>query len=78
MIPDHWVLLYDSDGLFISGLDPDKPIYQRKDGLAIVYHNVGEDSTSQMFGVEVMNDGECFTTLNEAITYCDKYIAQHI
>jgi hypothetical protein len=78
MIPIHWELLSDSDGLFISGLDYEKPIYQRKDGLATVYHNVGETSSPQMFGVEVMDDGECFSSLEEAITYCDQYIEHHL
>jgi len=83
MIPDHWKIIENEDEYIFcdDGRDFLKPMFIRKDGLARIYFNEGENEyTGNLFAVsfDSNGDGACCGTLDEAILYCDNYCAKYI
>lgn len=76
-LPDNWDYTYNGindEYFYDDGADYDKPFFIRKDKLARIYFNLGEENTDYMFGIAFENDGDCAATLDEAIKICEDYL----
>jgi len=75
LLPDHWEIT--SECHFDDGRDYDKPQYERKDKLARVYHNEGENGTQYEFAIVYDGDGDCCGSLEEALRIADMRVEKH-
>lgn len=79
ILPSHWEMLPADTESFDDGRDYDKPMFVRRDGLARIYFNRGEEDTKYMFAIswDAHGDGECCGDFQTAITMCDEYVMRY-
>jgi hypothetical protein len=79
-LPSHWELIgidNIADHYYDDGRDYDQPMFVRKDGLARIYFNAGEDETTEyLFGVayDWHCDGDCYGNFSNALEAADRYV----
>jgi hypothetical protein len=78
-LPSHWECIEPTDdmrtdGFFDDGRDYDKPMFMRKDGLARIYFNEGEEGTPYQFAIcwDEKGDGDCCGDFEQALRIADE------
>ena len=78
LLPSHWEVLPTETLSCDDGRDYEKPMFMRKDGLARIYFNDSpDDSCVFSIAFDFHYDGDCRSTLDEAIMVADHYIATY-
>lgn len=80
LLPEHWEVIQPDDAGFRrwsdDGRDYDKPVFIRKDGLARIYLNQGEENTLYTYAIawDKYDDGDCCGDFEIAIEIADEYV----
>lgn len=82
-LPPHWEITKDDSYFFDDGRDYDKPMFQRKDGQARIYHNLGEEGTQYAYAIvwdegPWSPDGDCCGSFEDALRKADAYVEKYL
>lgn len=79
-LPEHWVEVDpEEDGDFfwttLDGLDYTRPAYVRRDGRAVIHHNMEPGEANEyLFAIVFEDESDCTATLEDALETADEYV----
>lgn len=82
-LPDHWKIIeVDEPGSDYGddGRDYNKPMFIRKDGLARIYFNLGEEGGPYYYAIswDEAGDGACCGDFEQALRISDEYVETYL